>query len=143
MYAPQPQPRQINALSDFTVTKVACGQNHTLALTKEGQAFTWGERIWHLSTCRHADILMLEKRLCLQLYVGALYWTCATFLSLQHTSVHVMVITSCFGKQTACRALCKLYLPWVRSHVPLFYRETRPAAEGAKLLLSLFASMVA
>lgn len=43
MYAPQPQPRQINALSDFTVTKVACGQNHTLALTKEGQAFTWGE----------------------------------------------------------------------------------------------------
>lgn len=43
MYAPQPQPRQIQALSQFTVTKVACGQNHTLALTKEGQAFTWGK----------------------------------------------------------------------------------------------------
>ena len=43
MYQPQPQPRQIQALSQFTVTKVACGQNHTLALTKEGQAFTWGK----------------------------------------------------------------------------------------------------
>ncbi|DBA81433.1 TPA: hypothetical protein ACH3X1_007220 [Trebouxia sp. C0004] len=42
MYAPQPQPRQIQALSQFTVTKVACGQNHTLALTQEGQAFSWG-----------------------------------------------------------------------------------------------------
>ena len=43
MYQPQPQPRQIQALSQFTVTKVACGQNHSLALTKEGQAFTWGK----------------------------------------------------------------------------------------------------
>ncbi|DBB10767.1 hypothetical protein WJX82_005865 [Trebouxia sp. C0006] len=42
MYAPQPQPKQIQALSQFTVTKVACGQNHTLALTQEGQAFSWG-----------------------------------------------------------------------------------------------------
>ena len=42
MYAPQPGPRQIQALSQFTVTKVACGQNHTLALTQEGQAFSWG-----------------------------------------------------------------------------------------------------
>ena len=49
MYAPQPQPRQIQALSQFTVTKVACGQNHTIALTKEGQAFSWGQ-------CYYSDI---------------------------------------------------------------------------------------
>ncbi|KAL3142373.1 hypothetical protein ABBQ38_002709 [Trebouxia sp. C0009 RCD-2024] len=42
MYQAQPQPRQIQALAHNTVTTVACGQNHTLALTKEGQAFTWG-----------------------------------------------------------------------------------------------------
>lgn len=45
MYAPQPQPKQIQALSQFTVTKVACGQNHTLALTQEGQAFSWGRTL--------------------------------------------------------------------------------------------------
>ena len=63
MYAPQPQPRQIQALADFTVTKVACGQNHTLALTKEGQAFTWGE-----PTCLGTCHISLSWTLCLQLY---------------------------------------------------------------------------
>lgn len=43
MYTPQPTPKQIQALAQNTVTKVACGQNHTLALTKEGQGFSWGE----------------------------------------------------------------------------------------------------
>ncbi len=62
MYAPQPQPRQIQALSQFTVTKVACGQNHTLALTQEGQAFSWGRTLpqaaYHklpVSLAQHAE----------------------------------------------------------------------------------------
>lgn len=52
MYAPQPQPKQIQALSQFTVTKVACGQNHTLALTQEGQAFSWGRTLPHAICCK-------------------------------------------------------------------------------------------
>ncbi len=67
MYAPQPQPKQIQALSQFTVTKVACGQNHTLALTQEGQAFSWGRTLLYasyhklpVSHVQHAKSLLLS-----------------------------------------------------------------------------------
>ncbi len=67
MYAPQPQPKQIQALSQFTVTKVACGQNHTMALTQEGQAFSWGRTLPHasyhklpVSLVQHAKSLLLS-----------------------------------------------------------------------------------
>ena len=59
MYQPQPQPRQIQALSQFIVTKVACGQNHTLALTKEGQAFTWGKTCMLVQTSANATFVRL------------------------------------------------------------------------------------
>ncbi|KAK9816923.1 hypothetical protein WJX72_007117 [[Myrmecia] bisecta] len=42
MYQPQPTPALIKALADVTVTSVACGTNHTLALDNAGAAYTWG-----------------------------------------------------------------------------------------------------
>lgn len=42
-YTPQPSPRPIlGPLADKTVARVACGQAHTLALTSDGCAYTWG-----------------------------------------------------------------------------------------------------
>ena len=63
MYQPQPQPRQIQALSQFTVTKVACGQNHTLALTKEGQAFTWGKACMLVQPGAKAPLVWMQHNM--------------------------------------------------------------------------------
>ena len=42
-YAPQPTPRPIQGpLASKTVARVACGAQHTLALTADGCAYTWG-----------------------------------------------------------------------------------------------------
>ncbi|KMQ89163.1 rcc1 and btb domain-containing protein 1, partial [Lasius niger] len=35
-------PREITAVSDKTIVKVACGSGHTLALTDEGKIYSWG-----------------------------------------------------------------------------------------------------
>ncbi|XP_073327615.1 probable E3 ubiquitin-protein ligase HERC4 [Pagrus major] len=36
-------PRPVEALSNITVTQVACGSHHSVALTKDGQVYTWGQ----------------------------------------------------------------------------------------------------
>ncbi|XP_051124036.1 uncharacterized protein LOC127246614 [Andrographis paniculata] len=41
-YEAQPRPRAIAALSGETIVKVACGTNHTVAVTKNGHVYTWG-----------------------------------------------------------------------------------------------------
>ncbi|KAJ1273314.1 hypothetical protein BS78_06G270700 [Paspalum vaginatum] len=41
-YDPQPRPRAIAAFSGKTVTKVACGTNHTVAVDSSGFVYTWG-----------------------------------------------------------------------------------------------------
>ncbi|CAM6093379.1 unnamed protein product [Calypogeia fissa] len=42
VYEPQPRPRHIAKLAKSTVTKVACGNNHTVAVDSEGRVYTWG-----------------------------------------------------------------------------------------------------
>lgn len=42
MHEPQPTPILVETLSGVTVTKVACGQNHTIAIDNQGAAWTWG-----------------------------------------------------------------------------------------------------
>ncbi|KAK9806651.1 hypothetical protein WJX73_004262 [Symbiochloris irregularis] len=42
MYAPQPKPTAIKALAELTITKVACGHNHTVALDDKGGVYSWG-----------------------------------------------------------------------------------------------------
>ncbi|PKU81951.1 Ultraviolet-B receptor UVR8 [Dendrobium catenatum] len=41
-YEPQPRPRAISSLSGKTITKVACGTNHTVAVDSDGFVYTWG-----------------------------------------------------------------------------------------------------
>ncbi|PKA48785.1 Ultraviolet-B receptor UVR8 [Apostasia shenzhenica] len=41
-YEAQPRPRAIAAFSDKTITKVACGANHTVAVDSNGFVYTWG-----------------------------------------------------------------------------------------------------
>lgn len=41
-YEAQPRPRAIAALSAKTITKVACGNNHTVAVDSDGFVYTWG-----------------------------------------------------------------------------------------------------
>lgn len=41
-YEPQPRPRAIASLSGKTITKVACGTNHTVAVDSNGFVYTWG-----------------------------------------------------------------------------------------------------
>ncbi|XP_036962839.1 probable E3 ubiquitin-protein ligase HERC3 isoform X2 [Acanthopagrus latus] len=36
-------PRPVEALSNITVSQVACGSRHSVALTKDGQVYTWGQ----------------------------------------------------------------------------------------------------
>ncbi len=43
MYSPQPTPKRIAAFGDRKVERVACGHQHTLAITADGAGFTWGE----------------------------------------------------------------------------------------------------
>lgn len=42
VYEPQPRPRPIAKLAKMTITKVACGNNHTVAVDSEGYVYTWG-----------------------------------------------------------------------------------------------------
>lgn len=42
VFEPQPTPKPIAALGDKTVTRVACGHNHTLAVASDGGVWTWG-----------------------------------------------------------------------------------------------------
>lgn len=44
MYAPQPKPAAIKALAEVTVTKLACGHNHTVALDDAGAVYSWGKQ---------------------------------------------------------------------------------------------------
>lgn len=41
-YEAQPRPRAIAALSAKTITKIACGNNHTVAVDSDGFVYTWG-----------------------------------------------------------------------------------------------------
>ncbi|GLJ24311.1 hypothetical protein SUGI_0463850 [Cryptomeria japonica] len=41
-YEAQPRPRAIASLSAKTITKVACGSNHTVAVDSDGFVYTWG-----------------------------------------------------------------------------------------------------
>ncbi|KAI3430646.1 hypothetical protein D9Q98_005239 [Chlorella vulgaris] len=42
VFEPQPQPRLIASLAEKTVTQVACGYNHTIAVCSDGGVWTWG-----------------------------------------------------------------------------------------------------
>lgn len=41
-YEAQPRPRTIASLSGKTITKAACGNNHTVAVDSDGYVYTWG-----------------------------------------------------------------------------------------------------
>ncbi|XP_052201624.1 uncharacterized protein LOC127807642 [Diospyros lotus] len=41
-YEPQPRPKAIASLAGETITKVACGTNHTVAVDTNGFVYTWG-----------------------------------------------------------------------------------------------------
>ncbi|XP_063166477.1 probable E3 ubiquitin-protein ligase HERC6 [Candoia aspera] len=38
-------PKKINSLSRYNVIQIACGHYHSIALTKDGQVFSWGQNI--------------------------------------------------------------------------------------------------
>ena len=40
---PFDQPHEITTLRGFEISKIACGDNHSLALDKEGRVFSWGD----------------------------------------------------------------------------------------------------
>jgi len=42
VFEPQPTPALIVALAEKTVTRVACGHNHTIAVCSDGGVWTWG-----------------------------------------------------------------------------------------------------
>lgn len=42
VFDPQPTPTKIEALAEKTVTQVACGHNHTIAVCSDGGVWTWG-----------------------------------------------------------------------------------------------------
>ena len=42
VFDPQPTPRRIETLAEKTVTRVACGQNHTVCVCSDGSVYTWG-----------------------------------------------------------------------------------------------------
>lgn len=42
VHEPQPTPRAISGLAHTTIRLVACGHNHTVAVTSEGFVYTWG-----------------------------------------------------------------------------------------------------
>ncbi|GAX75806.1 hypothetical protein CEUSTIGMA_g3249.t1 [Chlamydomonas eustigma] len=43
IYDPQPTPKSVKGtLAEKTVTRIACGQNHSIAVDNEGAAYTWG-----------------------------------------------------------------------------------------------------
>ena len=38
-----PVPQKIMSLKGHVITQLACGDSHSMALTKDGQVFAWGE----------------------------------------------------------------------------------------------------
>ena len=42
VFEPHPTPRIVGALAEKEVTRVACGQNHTIAVCSDGGVWTWG-----------------------------------------------------------------------------------------------------
>eukprot|EP00898_Chlorokybus_atmophyticus_P004937 jgi/Chlat1/5444/Chrsp36S05415 len=42
IYEPQPKPKAIAAFKDKTITKVACGSNHSVAVDSNGHVYSWG-----------------------------------------------------------------------------------------------------
>ncbi|MEW5307892.1 MAG: hypothetical protein WDW38_007738 [Sanguina aurantia] len=42
MTEPSPTPRSIATLAERTITRVTCGQNHSIAVDSEGGVYTWG-----------------------------------------------------------------------------------------------------
>lgn len=42
VFDPQPTPKLIASLAEKTVTRVACGHNHTIAVCSDGGVWTWG-----------------------------------------------------------------------------------------------------
>ena len=49
------QIRQVSALQNTFITDVACGESHTVALSNEGEVFTWGGG--QLGQLGHGDFL--------------------------------------------------------------------------------------
>ncbi|KAL8206720.1 UNVERIFIED_CONTAM: hypothetical protein K2H54_021444 [Gekko kuhli] len=39
-------PKKIEGLSTYKIIQVACGHNHSIALTKDGRVFSWGQNIY-------------------------------------------------------------------------------------------------
>ena len=42
VYAPQPTPILLTALSERKIIAISCGHNHAIAVDSDGVAFTWG-----------------------------------------------------------------------------------------------------
>ncbi|KAH6556095.1 hypothetical protein KP509_1Z205300 [Ceratopteris richardii] len=42
VYEPQPRPKAIAKLTEKMIVKVACGNNHTVAVDSDGNVYTWG-----------------------------------------------------------------------------------------------------
>ena len=38
-----PVPKQIESLQNMVIVQLACGDSHSMALTKEGYVYAWGE----------------------------------------------------------------------------------------------------
>ena len=38
-----PEPKKIDELKDHFISKLSCGDSHSMALTKKGQVYAWGE----------------------------------------------------------------------------------------------------
>ena len=41
-------PTKVETLCGVGIKKIACGTQYTVALTKDGAVFTWGQGIYHL-----------------------------------------------------------------------------------------------
>lgn len=48
-------------MSQYKVTKVACGDYHTLALTDDGSVFSWGGTLWDKTGHKGGGISKMEK----------------------------------------------------------------------------------
>jgi alpha-tubulin suppressor-like RCC1 family protein len=38
-----PVPKKIESLNGLVITQLACGDSHSMALTREGHVYAWGE----------------------------------------------------------------------------------------------------
>ena len=46
----QPRPVLVTGLQNVKVTQIACGANHTVALTHEGKVYFWGQYVYPLKS---------------------------------------------------------------------------------------------